>query len=162
MMSSASELKPKSGVRRFDVFAEYTRQEREEKGYPEDEAKGYGLWLAKVVAARRFGQQGQGKGEGSKARRKLDAEAGDEAEEPKFRSVGDEVQTDELFDRDIIGRMGTRFYDEVFVPAITAARKEGKSYETIRDAIRQEWKPVKRGGSEGGRGGTGGEGAKEV
>ena len=154
MMSSASELKPKSGVRRFDVFAQYTKQEREEKGYPEDEAKGYGIWLAKVVASRRFGQQG--KGEGSKARRKLDAEAGDEAEEPKFRSVGDELQTDELFDRDIIGRMGPRFYDEVFVPAITEARKEGKSYETIRDAIRQDWKPVKRGGSEGGKGGKGG------
>lgn len=150
LMSSKRELKPKSGVRRFDVFAEYTRQEREQKGYPEDEAKGYGIWLAKVVAARRFGQQG--KGEGSKARRKLDAAGGDEAEEPKFRSVGDELQTDELFDRDIIGRMGARFYDEVFAPAITEARNEGKSYETIRDAIRQDWKPVKRGGerSEGG------------
>jgi len=158
MMSSASELKPKSGVRRFDVFAEYTKQEREEKGYPEDEAKGYGIWLAKVVASRRFGQQG--KSEGSKARRKLDAEAGGEEEEPKFRSVGDELQTDELFDRDIIGRMGPRFYDEVFVPAIAEARQEGKSYETIRDAIRQDWKPVKRGGSEGGSGGKGGKGGK--
>jgi hypothetical protein len=41
--------------------------------------------------------------------------------------------------------MGARFYDEVFEPAITEARKEGKSYETIRDSIRQDWKPAKRG-----------------
>ena len=64
-------------------------------------------------------------------------------EEPKFRSVGDELQTDETFDHDIIDRMGTRFYDEVFVPAIAAAREEGKEYETIRDTIRRGWKPTR-------------------
>jgi hypothetical protein len=37
--------------------------------------------------------------------------------------VGDELQTDATFDHDIIARMGTRFYDDVFVPAITAAGK---------------------------------------
>ena len=64
-------------------------------------------------------------------------------EEPTFRSVGDELQTDETFDHDIIDRMGARFYDGVFVPAITEARVEGKSYETIRDTIRREWKPAR-------------------
>jgi hypothetical protein len=29
------------------------------------------------------------------------------------------------------------------VPAITAARAEGKSYETIRDTIRRGWKPAR-------------------
>ena len=33
----------------------------------------------------------------------------------------------ETFDHDIIDRMGTRFYDEVFVPAIAAARKRAKN-----------------------------------
>ena len=37
--------------------------------------------------------------------------------------------------------MGARFYDDVFVPAITEAREEGKKYETIRDTIRRGWKP---------------------
>lgn len=37
--------------------------------------------------------------------------------------------------------MGARFYDDVFVPAIAAAREEGKKYETIRDTIRRGWKP---------------------
>jgi hypothetical protein len=130
------DLHPQQPIRRFDVFAEYTRQERREKGYPEDEAKGYGIWLAKVVASRRFGQKSSADG---KKPSKKDAHE----EEPTFRSVGDERQTDETFDHDIIERMGARFYDAEFVPAITAAREEGKKYETIRDTIRKGWKPTR-------------------
>jgi hypothetical protein len=132
--TASNDLSPNQPIRRFDVFAEYTRQERREKGYPEDAAKGYGVWLAKVVASRRFGQtsSSDGKKPGKKA-------AHDE--EPTFRSVGDELQTDETFDHDIVDRMGARFYDAVFVPAIAAAREEGKTYETIRDTIRRGWKP---------------------
>jgi hypothetical protein len=134
--SPSMEASPNKAIRRFDVFAEYTRQERREKGYPEDQAKGYGIWLAKVVAARRFGQKSSSDG---KKPTKKDAHE----EEPKFRSVGDELQTDETFDHDIIDRMGARFSDEVFVPAISAAREEGKTYETIRDMIRRGWKPTR-------------------
>jgi hypothetical protein len=127
---------PNQPIRRFDVFAEYTRQERREKGFPEDQAKGYGIWLAKVVASRRFGQKSSS--DGKKPSKKDEHE-----EEPKFHSVGDELQTDETFDHDIIDRMGARFYDAVFVPAISEARAEGKSYETIRDTIRRGWKPAR-------------------
>jgi hypothetical protein len=129
---------PNQPIRRFDVFAEYTRQERRAKGFPANEAKGYGIWLAKVVASRRFGQQSSD----SKPPRKKEKHGEDVHEaEPKFRSVGDELQTDETFDHDIIARMGEGFYDTVFVPAITEARATGKSYETIRDTIRRGWKP---------------------
>ena len=137
MPTDAETTHPRQPIRRFDVFAEYTRQERLAKGLPEDEAKGYGIWLAKVVAARRFGQSSEA---GSKKPHKRDDER---EEEPKFRSVGDELQTDETFDHDIIERMGAGFYDEVFVPAITEAREQGKKYEEIRDAIRKEWKPTR-------------------
>ena len=65
-------------------------------------------------------------------------------EEPKFRSVGDELQTDETFDHDIIERMGAKFYEAVFVPAITKAREAGKTYETIRDTLRKGWKPARK------------------
>ena len=126
---------PARAIRRFDVFAEYTRQERLEQGDAEDEAKGYGIWLAKVVASRRFGTKTAahdhrvgGRGAGS---------------HPKFRSVGDELQTDEVFDHDIVERMGARFYREVFAPAIAEARTRGDSYEDIRDTIRKAWKPRK-------------------
>jgi hypothetical protein len=134
--AASHETRPHQPIRRFDVFAEYTRQERHEKGYPEDEAKGYGIWLAKVVASRRFGQKASSDGKKPSTK---DAHG----EEPKFRSVGDELQTDETFDHDIIDRMGSRFYDDVFVPAISKARAEGKSYETIRDTIRRGWKPAR-------------------
>ena len=61
-MPPSNDASPHKPIRRFDVFAEYTHQERREKGYPEDEAKGYGIWLAKVVASRRFGQQSSADG----------------------------------------------------------------------------------------------------
>jgi hypothetical protein len=35
---ASTDVSPNNPIRRFDVFAEYTRQERREKGYPEDEA----------------------------------------------------------------------------------------------------------------------------
>jgi hypothetical protein len=36
--AETSDLHPQQAIRRFDVFAEYTSQERKEKGYPEDES----------------------------------------------------------------------------------------------------------------------------
>jgi hypothetical protein len=137
MTTDAEATHPRQPIRRFDVFAEFTRQERQAKGYPQDEAKGYGIWLAKVVAARRFGKSADA---GSKKTR---AQTDEHEEEPKFRSVGDELQTDETFDHDIIDRMGAGFYDEFFVPAITEARAQGQKYEEVRDAIRKEWKPAR-------------------
>lgn len=129
---------PRNAIRRFDVFAEYSRQERLDKGYAEDEAKGYGVWLAKVVAARRFGKGSAPAGSATRS-----AGEGTPIAEPKFRSVGDELQTDETFDHDIIDRMGAGFYDTVFVPAIVEARANGETYESIRDSIRKHWKPAK-------------------
>ena len=129
---------PRKAIRRFDVFAEYSRLERLDKGYPDDEAKGYGIWLAKIVAARRFGKKADADGPG-----RASTAGGKKAPEPKFRSLGDDLQTDETFDEDIVERMGTEFYSKVFAPAIAEARKQGKSYEQIRDAIRKNWKPAK-------------------
>ena len=135
--AASNDASPHQPIRRFDVFAEYTRQERREKGFPEDQAKGYGIWLAKVVASRRFGQKTPSESTKPAPKRERTEE------EPPFRSVGDELQTDETFDHDIIERMGARFYEEVFAPAIAAAREEGKKYETIRDTIRRGWKPTR-------------------
>ncbi|MEO2082551.1 MAG: hypothetical protein ABGX12_00820, partial [Desulfurobacteriaceae bacterium] len=48
-------LKPQAPIRRFDVFAEWNKIKAvKELGFPEDEAKAYGLAVAKVVAARKF------------------------------------------------------------------------------------------------------------
>jgi hypothetical protein len=127
-------LKPHAAIRRFDVFAEYSRQEALHKGLAADEAKGYGIWLAKVVAARRFGPP---KAKKEPAGEKPELVGG------KWRTLSDEPQTDELFDHEIVERMGRGFYRQVFAPAIRRAIHDGKKYVEIRDSIRKSWKPAK-------------------
>ncbi|MEO2065138.1 MAG: hypothetical protein ABGX17_01400, partial [Desulfurobacteriaceae bacterium] len=48
-------LKPKAPIRHFDIFAEWNRIKAiKEYGFSEEEAKAFGLAVAKVVAARKF------------------------------------------------------------------------------------------------------------
>jgi hypothetical protein len=137
-MTTSAELKPKHAIRRFDIFAEYRKQEQIAKEMPEDEAKGYGIWVAKVVASRhRGGEKADTDGNGSTSMRKPPRELVD----GKWRTLGDEPQTDAQFDDEIVDRMGRTFYRRVFAPTIRRARKDGKSYEEIRDAARKGWKP---------------------
>lgn len=126
--------KPSSRIRRFDVFAEYRKQEQQDEGMPADRAKGYGLWVAKVVAARKFGRLRGGEPpseDETRARRRR-----------KWHVLGGEPQTDKLFDHEIVERMGPAFYREVFAPAIRRAREQGETYESMRDRIRRRWKPA--------------------
>jgi hypothetical protein len=131
---------PLKAIRRFDVFAEFNRLEALDDGRPEDEAKGHGIWLAKVVASRRYGpktdgdSRDAGKGGAGEKTPKRSAVKG-------FKAVGGELQTDKTFDEEIVDRMGQGFYDQVFAPAIRAAVEKGQKYEAIRDQIRADWKP---------------------
>jgi hypothetical protein len=129
------DLHPAKAIRRFDVFAEYKKLEQMDKGMPEDQAKGYGLWVAKVVANRKFtGKSGDtGDGPGHK-----------EHPESKWRTLDGDEQTDDLFDIEIMHRMHPDFYTRVFAPAIKQAYEDGKKYEDIRDSIREDWKPAKK------------------
>jgi hypothetical protein len=129
-------IKPANRIRRFDVFAEFRKQEEQDHGMPADQAKGYGLWVAKVVAARKFGRL-KDRDEPSEAERKA-------RRRRKWRILSGEPQTDRLFDHQIIERMGADFYYEVFVPAIRHEREQGRSYESMRDRIRRRWKPASR------------------
>jgi hypothetical protein len=126
--------KPANRIRRFDVFAEYRKQEKQDDGMPADQAKGYGLWVAKVVAARKFGRL-KDRDEPSETERKA-------RRRRKWRILSGQPQTDRLFDHQIVERMGADFYKEVFVPAIRHEREQGHSYESIRDRIRRRWKPA--------------------
>jgi hypothetical protein len=134
-------MKPNRPIRRFDVFAEYQRLKALEKDKePSDVAKGYGIWLAKLVAARKFrkavGKElKQGKDSGQKK---------DETEElvdNKWRTLDGTPQTDTLFDKEIVERMGSEFYESVFAPVIAEAFHSGKDYTEIRDTVRKDWKP---------------------
>lgn len=136
-------LHPRLPIRRFDVFAEYNRQKAVEDGVPEDEAMGYGLWLAKVVASRGFGRSALSKPPSELRHAGKDEPAeGEEVEErPKWRSLGGEPQTGDLFEKEIVRRMGADFYYKVFSPAIEEAIAEDRPYTYIRDTIRKNWKP---------------------
>lgn len=134
-------LKPRTPIRRFDVFAEYNRQKAMQEGTPEDQAAGYGLWVAKVVASRRFGgglSKSPHKGSDAQAG---EAEETEPAEKPKWHELNGKPQTDDLFYDEIVRRMGKAFYDEVFEPAIRQAVQEDRTYTSIRDTIRRDWKP---------------------
>jgi hypothetical protein len=130
-----SKPKPKAKIRRFDVFAEYNRLEQRSGGAPADESKGYAIWLAKVVAARKFGRL-------KPEHRKPGAPTREEVAERaarKFRVLSGIEQTDKVFDHDIIERMGKTFYRRIFAPAIRKAFESGKTYKQIRDEIRKQW-----------------------
>jgi hypothetical protein len=127
--------KPQAAIRRFDIFAEYNRDKAMKDGMPADQAKGYGLWLAKIVAARRFRKSEPEDRAGEKH------DKGKPARRTKWRSLSGVPQTAKLFDQEIVGRMGSQFYRRVFAPAVRAAFKGGESYESIRDSLRAHWKP---------------------
>ncbi len=136
-----TDLKPKAPIRRFDVFAEYNRIKAiKEDKLTQAKAKGYGLWVAKVVAAQKFGRLPRPtREEREKAKAKTPEEK--EKEKKAWHELSGVVQTDKLFDQEIVNRMGKQFYDKVFKPAVDQAYAEGKTYVEIRDAIRKEWKP---------------------
>lgn len=122
---------PRLPIRRFDIFAEWNRlKARERHHLPEGEARAYGLAVAKVVAARKFSgyQPEQIREWRSYARR-------DEATEEWWKHLGSGPE----FERKIIERMGPTFYAQVFQPAVRQAWEAGKSYEDIRDLLRQGW-----------------------
>jgi hypothetical protein len=131
-------MKPRFPIRRFDVFADYNRVKNEADGMAEDIAKGRGVWVAKVVAGRRYGSAPPPPKSDEEWKRSK-KEKGEEEDEG-FRSVGGELQTDATFEKEIVDRMGREFYNDVFHPAIVQAFKEGKRYEEIRDSIRKDWK----------------------
>ncbi len=130
-------LRPQAPVRRFDVFAEYTRLEKFKEGFPPDVAKGYAIWLAKVVAGRKFGLIKPG----LKPKVGVREELAERKPKKKFRSLGGVEQTDKTFEKEIVERMGRDFYQKVFSPAIEEAFRSGKTYKQIRDTIRNQWRP---------------------
>src|ERR687886_1807490 len=120
-----TEPKPRAAIRRFDVFAEYKRIEAmEEKHLSAAKAKGYGLWVAKVVAAQKFGRLPKATEKGEKQKEeKLDRYG--------WHKLGGVSQTDKLFDKEVVKRMGEDFYRKVFSPAIRKAYAEKKRYVEI-------------------------------
>lgn len=136
MVEVAREPVPNAVIRRFDVFAEYNRLKAEHSGMPPEQAKGYALWLAKVIAARKFAKTAEKRA----AMTELLGEGRDKLRQgAQVLELGGEPQTAALFDRQIVQRMGEDFYRRLFAPAIARAVAEHQSYEKIRDTIRVPW-----------------------
>ncbi|HEX5157102.1 MAG TPA: hypothetical protein VFW17_07795 [Ktedonobacterales bacterium] len=141
----APSLQPQRAIRRFDIFAEYNRLKGLDKGMDEAHAKGYGLWLAKVVAS------GGGRRAKSQHEKPTGPQEGGERQEEsrqtpakqEWHELDGEPQTGALFDREIIRRMGSDFYMQVFAPAVAEAMSQGRSYEGIRDTLRKGWTPTR-------------------
>jgi hypothetical protein len=137
--SASAARRPRAPIRRFDVFGEVKRLEAERRGADADEARGYGIWVAKVVAGRRFGRSSAPAPPAAGA-----PGAGHEPREARAHQpheLNGEPQTARTFEREIVQRMGEDFYREVFAPAIREALEAGESYEAIRDRIRRPWSP---------------------
>src|SRR5689334_5255551 len=101
-----NEQKPKAPVRRFDVFAEYNRvKAQKEERLSAAKAKGKGLWLAKVVAARKFGRVSE-PGESGKGKAKQPHKLNKQG----WHELSGIAQTDALFEKEIVTRMGATFY----------------------------------------------------
>jgi hypothetical protein len=95
--TSETALHRKQAIRRFDVFAEYTFLKGRQKGMDEAHAKGYGLWLAKVVASggRKVSHARDEHAEADGAKRRVEQhKASDEQEWHKLSGM---PQTDTLF-----------------------------------------------------------------
>jgi hypothetical protein len=141
--SSTNTPHPQQAIRRFDVFAEYNRLKGLQKGLDEPHAKGYGLWVAKVVASGGGHRSGAASGHEVKEETSDRGEQRESRAEQEWHELSGEPQTDRLFDHEIIQRMGKDFYTTVFAPAIAQAVEQGRSYESIRDTIRKHWKPAR-------------------
>ena len=130
-------IAPLAAIRRFDVFAEFQRLEAQAQGMTADRAKGHGLWLAKIVAARKFGR-------GETVKKKSGEHEGPGG--AKWHVLEGKPQTASLFEREIVSRMGAGFYRRVFAPAVRRAFEEGERYVDIRDSLRALWKPSEKPG----------------
>jgi hypothetical protein len=126
-----TERAPRLQIRRFDIFAEWNRlKARTRHNMKADDARAYGLAVAKVVAAR--AQHGAAPEQTRELKRRVRQ---DEVDEPWWEHLG----SSEEFEKKIVDRMGRDFYTQVFQPAIQHAWDAGRQYEDIRDTLRSEW-----------------------
>jgi len=132
------ERAPRQTIRRFDIFAEWNRLKaltRHHMG--DDDARAYGLAVAKVVAARKFHGTDPEKTRELKRRARQE-----EVDEPWWEHLGTSAE----FEQKIADRMGREFYAEVFQPAVKRAWDAGQRYEDIRDTLRKDWNEASKRG----------------
>lgn len=130
-------LRPRQPIRRFDVFPEYHRLERQRHGMPADEAKG--LWpLARPGGGCREVLQVKGP---RKPRPPVPAGGSGEAVSaqqvaPPERQGADRPVLRQVYHRTHGGTSTSRS-----LPSPTGSLRARKSYRDTRDTIRRDWRP---------------------
>jgi len=130
-------IKAKANIRRYDVFAVSEYVKNIHKGIQEDISKGDAIWLATLVAARKFSKGSHKPRTSNGADAKSAKKNGVYTE--KWRYLGDVLQTDKLYDQKIVERMGKEFYENEFLPAIEKEVDLGHEYKDYRDSIRMSF-----------------------
>jgi hypothetical protein len=131
-LDEAAKFEPEANIRRYDVFAVYNYVKNKNNGISDGQAKGDAIWLATVVAARKFRKstfQPRPGAEPKQAKR-----AG--VYTGKWRELSGIPQTDKLYDKKIVERMGESFYKSVFLPAVKREVDAGHDYTDFRDTLR--------------------------
>jgi len=114
-----------SRIRRFDIFAIFNMVSKK-KEMGDKFAKGYGIWLARMVAGRKFG--------GSKSGHKSGVSTGSNKSTgvQTWMTLSGKPQTDKEYDKELENRFGTSNLHKI-ENFIEKAVFKGMSYEAIRD-----------------------------
>lgn len=146
-------------LRRFDIFAIYNYCKNLNKGMSEEKAKGDAIWVAKVVASggsrsaqtvfKPSAEQKQAAHLNKvacqcDAQKKVEAPAADPVASTLkilnggWKELSGIPQTDKLYDREIIKKIGKDRYEKQVLPAVRAAVDAKQKYVDIRDTLRAE------------------------
>lgn len=126
--------KPQNNIRRFDVFTECERIKYTKRGFPLYVAKGLAIWTAKLVSGGKLKKNFfSGPNTGY---HKANLNSSSNNNKSVFRSLNNVPQTDLMFDKEIIERMGKEFYEQTFQPMVRDNLSQGFEYRQFRDTLR--------------------------
>lgn len=117
-------------IRRYDVMAEFQKEKALKEGRSLEEAMGFGIWMAKVIASRKFGRKSFGNSNKTKS---TSPKKGTIIDGKIWNTLNGIPQTDETFKKEIIERMGSDFYYKTFSPLVKKLMDEGLDYKPLRD-----------------------------
>jgi len=123
-------------IRRYDIFAITEYLKNLQKGLPEDVAKGDAIWLATLIASRKFSRgKVQPRTVNGKKDKKLAEKNG--IYTSKWRMLSGKPQTDKVYDKNIIQRMGEDLY-QIVLNKVKELFEAGLDYMDYRDSVREE------------------------
>ncbi len=115
-------------IRRFDIFAIFNKVSKEaEMG--SKHAKGYGIWMARMVAGKKFGGGAVTTGHTSAVATTTGAK---KSGVKSWHELSGKPQTDKEYDKELVTRFGEPNLITI-EDFIRNAYKKGMKYEAIRD-----------------------------